>query len=422
MRSLAGLASAVPRAATLRRSQYWPRERLDALARDRLAAMLAAARKIPFYASRLPPPRDPGEHVDLESLPVLHRADVAELARSVRSRHGDGARFLADRSSGSTGMPAEFLFDASHQRGRFAARLRYLWENGWNPLARGAWITHLPVGTPDAALIRWRVAPGARFIDHGTPFDEQLRRLRAFEPTYLYTLPSNLDGLLDAIERAGARFPLLRRLFSGGEVLDDSLRERARSVLGLEIADNYGSTEAFPAWQCPARSFHVNAEHVMLEIVDDRGRAVPPGVLGRVILTTLENHLMPLVRYEIGDYAIALDGSCPCGRTLPLVGRIAGRGINLFRLHDGSRLTPWHLVRFLKARPFFRRFQIVQRSLERYLIRYVADADVDPPTRAALQEEFASVVGPDSRVEFERRVELPRAPSGKFMTALSEVE
>ena len=55
------------------------------------------------------------------------------------------------------------------------------------------------------------------------------------------------------------------------------------------------------------------------------GAEVDPGAMGRVLVTTLENYLMPLVRYEIGDYAIAARGTCSCGRTLPLIGRVMER-------------------------------------------------------------------------------------------------
>jgi phenylacetate-CoA ligase len=418
MSSLAGLVSAVPRTLSLMRSQYWERERLAAQAHGRLAETLAAARKIPFYAARLGEVRGPE---DFLRLPVLKRAEVGELNRSVRALHPANTPLLADRSSGSTGMPVEVLFDAGHQRGRFAARARYLWENGWSPLARGAWIISLPSGTPDAALIHNRVAPGARFLSHGTDFREQLRWLEALDPLYLYTLPSNLEGLLDVMERQRPRLPRLRRLFCGAEVLDDAVRERGRRLLGLEIADNYGSTETFLAWQCPLRRFHVNSEHVVVEIVDAAGQPAAPGEMGRVLVTTLENRLMPLIRYEIGDWAVASDGRCVCGRTLPTMGRVVGRGINLFRLRDGRLLSPWHLVGPLKQRAFVRQFQIVQRSLDAYAVRYAAEAAIEPDVQTAIRDEFAKVLGQGIAVEFERLEEVPRAASGKFMTALSEL-
>ena len=168
-------------------------------------------------------------------------------------------------------------------------------------------------------------------------------------PEFLYTMPSNLDGLLRVFEQRAIRLDSLRCIFSGGEVLEDSIRERTRHLLGVEIRDNYGSTEGFIAWQCPAGSYHINAEHVTVEIVDESGIPVAPGQMGRILITTLENRLMPLIRYEIGDYAIASNDLCTCGRTLPVLGKVIGRGINLFRLPGGRLKSPWPLVGPIKG-------------------------------------------------------------------------
>jgi phenylacetate-CoA ligase len=416
--ALANLLGAIPRYAALQRSQYWPRERLDAYTQSRLRRTLRAAVAIPFYAAAFRRSSTPER---LCGLPVLRRADVAALEQSVRSLHPPGRALQSDRSSGSSGMPVRFLFDGRHQWGRFAARARYLRANGWSPFARSAWVISLPRDSPDADLVRAPAVPGARFLSHVTEFREQLDWLHAVDPIHLYTLPSNLDGLLFLLEARGGALRSLRGVFTGGEVLDDGVRARAERILGVPVADNYGSTEAFLAWQCPAGSYHVNAEHVVLEIIDDRGRPAGPGEMGRVLVTTLENRLMPLVRYEIGDYATAATAPCACGRTLPRIDRVVGRGINLFRMPDGRLRSPWNLVAPLKVADRLRQFQIVQRAVDRYAVRYVAALALSPDEEATIRAEFRRILGYDALVDFERVDEIRRAPSGKFMTALSEV-
>ncbi len=417
MSALADLFGAVPWYARLLASQYWTTERRERYTRARLRDVLAAATRIPFYAQRFHGTPGPD---DLARLPLLPRSAVGELNQSVRALQPLGARMVADRSSGSTGMPVEFLFDVTHQRSRFAARARYLLANGWNPFRRNAWIIYLPEGTPDGALVRSRAFARTRFLSVFTPLEHQVDWLCRLDPLQLYTLPSNLEALLDIFQRRGDRLKWLRRVFCGGEVVDAALRDRTRQVLGVEIADNYGSTEACVAWQCPAGAYHVNAEHVLVEIIDDSGSPASPGRLGRVVLTTLNNHLMPLVRYAIGDYAEAARGNCACGRSLPLIGRILGRSINLFRLADGHLISPWQVIVRLKYRPELRQFQVVQKTADRYVLRFVADAELQPEHCASLRQAFTDVIGPVS-VELERVDAIERTRSGKFMTALSEV-
>lgn len=420
MSGVAALLSVLPRYGHLLRSQYWRRDVLAVYSRRCLEETLRAAANISFYRERLGQLRP---EQDLQSLPTLKRSQIASLNQSVRERCGD-VGFFRDRSSGSTGMPAEFLFDAAHQNGRNAARIRYLRANGWNPARRNAWIaafTSDPADTPDAALLRSRLVLRTQFLPIFDPFERQVERLSRLDPLYLYTLPSNLDGLLRVFEDTGTRLRSLRRILTGGEVLEDSLRERTRAVLGVEISDNYGSTEGFIAWQCPAGTYHINAEHMFVEIVDERHLPVAPGQLGKVLVTTLENRLMPLVRYEIGDYAIAGNGTCRCGRTLPTIAKVIGRGINLFRLPGDQFVSPWPLVGPLKARPQLRQFQIVQDTLDHYIVRFAADRVLDREAEDDIRATFCRVLKMSVSVAFERVDQIPRTPGGKFMTALSRL-
>ncbi len=414
---LAPLAGAVFAYRQCLASQYWS----DEVRREYVTAMvrktLTDAAGIPFYQHRFKG-RIPQK---LEDVPILERKDIPLLNEEVRSMY-PGRRFQAGRSSGSTGMPIEVLFDRSHQRQRFAARARYLRANGWSPLRRSVWIISLPRGTADASVIRAFRCIGVRFLSVFTPLHEQLDWLRAYRPQYLYTYPSNLGGLLTLLgDQDTSWLRNLKGVFTGGEVLDDLTRQQALEKLGLSIADNYGTTEAFLAWQCPAGGYHVNSEHVYVEVVTEHGRPAQPGELGRVLVTTLNNRLMPLVRYEIGDYAEITDRRCPCGRTLPLLGKVVGRSIDLFRLPSGRIVSPWELVVRIKFLPELQQFQIIQKRVDRYVLRYVSNSGLSPEHRENIRREFVQVLGPEVRVDFEPVDQIQRTRSGKFMTAFSEI-
>src|ERR1700728_2460825 len=129
--SIFGLAAA--QYARLLRSQYWDPERQSAHARGLIRETMASASRIPFYAQRS---GDDLQSCELQAVPILGRAEIPLLNRSVRSLYTSTTRFSSDSSSGSTGRPVEFLFDSTHQAGRFAARARYLRANGWTPLKK----------------------------------------------------------------------------------------------------------------------------------------------------------------------------------------------------------------------------------------------------------------------------------------------
>jgi phenylacetate-CoA ligase len=420
MAGIRGLLGTAPQYARMLRSQYWAPEKLHRYIEASLARSLNAAMRIPFYRERLGDVAPlPGE---LGSLPILSRAQIPLLSNSVLALHPSQTNVvISGRTSGSTGMPVAFLYDARHQASRFAARVRYLRENGWSPIRRSVWFMSTSAESTDAWFVRNGRFFGARFASHNGDLEQQAEWLRKQDPSYLYAFPVNLDGLARVFESQRWRLNSLRRIFSGSEVLEDSLRQRLRRVFGVEVSDNYGSSEAFLAWQCPDGSYHVNSEHVILEITDEHGHPAPPGVMGRVLVTTLQNHLMPLIRYEIGDYAIAAEGSCRCGRTLPLIGKILGREVNLFVDGSGKRFVPWPLFRPLRARAWIAQFQIVQSGVGRFAVHFVSDRDLSVQDEAEITNHFETITGGPATIEFQRLEHIARAPSGKFMMAVSEV-
>ncbi|HLI78361.1 MAG TPA: hypothetical protein VKV03_00180, partial [Candidatus Binataceae bacterium] len=177
----------------------------------------------------------------------------------------------------------------------------------------------------------------------------------------------------------------------------------------------------FPAWQCPAGSYHVNAEHVIIELLDEENRPVKPGELGRVVATTLENYLAPLIRYDLNDYALALEGACSCGRTLPVIGRVVGRSINLFRLRDGRIFLPWRLYDHLHGLDNVRQLQLVQRALDHFIVRYVRDEPLAPEVEASIRKNIADSLGGEVTIELDKVDEIARTKRGKFMAALCEI-
>ena len=262
---------------------------------------------------------------------------------------------------------------------------------------------------------------GITFIRVSSNLEEQFEQIVKVDPVYLYSFPSVLDGLLAMLERTRRQLPSLKYIFTGAEVVDDALRERVRRILGVEIADNYGSTEAFLAWQCPVGSYHINAEHVLVEILGIDGSPVRSGEIGRVIITTLENRLMPLVRYEIGDWAFATDARCRCGRTLPLIERLAGREMSLFRLADGRLASPYELIGLMKKRPEILQFQIAQKTLDSFVVRYVSRVPLDPDAESWIRVKFEEILRIRVKVSFERVARIDRLPNGKFIPAISEL-
>ena len=234
------------------------------------------------------------------------------------ARIGDAfeGRFVVWESSGSSGEPGLFVQDARAMavydalEGLRRAPLNPLrrWLDPWCLGERiafvGATTGHF-ASTVSMQRLR-RLQPGLALrmqgFDFLQPLPDLIEQLHRHAPTVLATYPS--AALLLAEEARAGRLRLsLAEVWTGGESLSAAMRAGIEAAFGCPVANSYGASE-FLAIAVPCRLgvLHLNADWVMLEPVDERGRAVPSGVCGATTwLTNLANHVQPLIRYDIGD-------------------------------------------------------------------------------------------------------------------------
>lgn len=350
--------SKLPFQKQLAETEWWSPERLLEHQFQQIGIVLEHAhRTISHYRTALDDAGlAPGRRIDMAAwrrLPPLTRREVQRLGTALHSTdtpdsHGE---FLTTTTSGSTGMPVTVLgteLDAYFAKA-FQLRLD-LWA-GLDFTRRKGFIHKLRDGAGgtdgyvrptwgDEATNPFPTGPAPQ-LDVAAPVDRQIAWLERHRPAYLSVYPSILDAILQDYDKAGRPAPGVEMVLTLGEVVEPALREACRRIWGVPIFDNYSAMEIGPmAIQCPAHEhYHVQAEAVLLEVVDENGDPAPPGTIGRVLVTPLHNFAMPLLRYEIGDYAEAGE-PCPCGRGLPVLRRILGRTRNMLVTPDGHRYWP----------------------------------------------------------------------------------
>ena len=131
---------------------------------------------------------------------------------------------------------------------------------------------------------------------------------------------------------AGARgaLPLRNFLFIGeslGAERERTVRSAAPDLAVRSLA--YSTSETGPlGYQCRHQTgavHHLHEDANVLEVVDEAGRPVPPGMPGELVVTPLTTSGMALVRYRLGDRGRLLTGACGCGsaaRSVMLLGRM----------------------------------------------------------------------------------------------------
>ena len=126
----------------------------------------------------------------------------------------------------------------------------------------------------------------------------------------MYGFPSYLTRLGEVAE--GTIKPNF--VFTSGEMLDGETRRAIERGFGAPVFDIYGCTELKEiAWECPAHEgYHINSDRVVVETLHaDHSTGRQDGAL---LVTSLYNFGMPLIRYQLGDTGRLIAASCSCGR------------------------------------------------------------------------------------------------------------
>jgi phenylacetate-CoA ligase len=262
----------------------------------------------------------------------------------------------------------------------------------------------------------------AQGIPVRTPLPEQIALLEKFQPESLIVYPSHLAALTAAYE--SRPLPLrLARIRTLGEPLSPDVRAAAARIFGARVEDLYSAQEVGNiALECPESGlYHTMAESVLVEVLREDGSACRDGEIGRVVITDLHNFATPIVRYDIGDYA-EVAGPCPCGRGLPSLRRIVGRGRNRLLGPDGSRHWPQpSFSRWREVAPVSQ-VQLIQESPLLIEVRLACERPLRAGEEERLRKEILDSLGFSFALRFSCHEDrLPLGPGGKLETFLCQV-
>lgn len=422
--------------------EQWPHERLEAEQRNQLSLVVRhAMRTVPWYrdwSARTGTSADdilaPG---GWPSLPVLSRRDLQRLGPLLHSddpydAHGP---VRSANTSGSTGRPVTFLENDVTRLFLAAHALRTTRWHRRDPSVTLATILidrrlrNRPGATGFANSRSWGwplslvYETGPMVSTHvWLPHARQLDWLARHEPHYLLTTPVNLQALLDLGQTMGFRPARLRDVATVAEAVDAGLRSQCLEQWAVPVIDTYSARETgCIAIQCPeGEGYHVMSESVMVEVLDEHDRPVVPGRTGKVVVTSLVNLAMPLLRYEIGDFAVAA-GPCPCGRPHPLLERIVGRSRELWRMADGRLFWPDYQRTRLVADLPIRQHQFAQVGANLIEARLVVERPLTADEEAGIAAMMAERLPEPFQVRFAYPDEIPALPGGKFLYFVREV-
>ncbi|MHA1632041.1 MAG: phenylacetate--CoA ligase family protein, partial [Candidatus Freyarchaeota archaeon] len=326
----------------LRRAR-WSRERLRKYRNFRVREIVRYAYEhVPYYHEKFNElkvkPSDVRTVEDLKKLPIIRKDEVRRNLDKLISREYDVAKLKMLKTSGSTGEPLFFYLSGAEDEFRKAKHVRANMAVGQR--LRDRWVTiTAPVHFNEAGRLQ-RIL-GVYVPISVSVFDDvstQLSKIEGLKPDVIDGYASSLMLLARELERRGLDTVKPRLMISGAEALNLFSPRFIEDVFNAPIYDQYAAAEFERlAWQCEERSgYHIDADTVVMEFVDENGEWVSPGETGEIVCTSLFNHAMPLIRYALEDLGTpSEERDCPCGRTFPLMKVVEGRVNDVVVLPDG---------------------------------------------------------------------------------------
>jgi len=429
----------LPLQAQLAETERWPPHKLRSHQFQQIAILAEhAQRTVPFFQARFAAAgiTDPRRIDRLwHRLPLLSRQEVQTAGTALHSTavppaHGG---ILSNTTSGSTGVPVTVLGTELDARFFKALDLRMLLRHGFDftrKLAMIRWFepdrARYPNGAVaaawgDRATFPFPTGPAVYLNILTTDVERQAEWLARHDPDYLNTNPTNLSALVDACVRRSIALRI-SKVVTTGETLLPEVRGAVREAWSAEIVDAYSAQDVgHIAVQCPEyEQYHVQGEHVLVEILSEQGEDCAPGEIGRVVVTPLRNFAMPLFRYDIGDYA-EMGEPCPCGRGLPVLRRVLGRGRNMLVTPDGRRYWPFFGATFYRGIAPLTQYKFIQTSRDAIEARLVVERPLTQAEQEGLRTRIRTTLPYPFRIDFTFVDEIPRSPGWKYEDFISQI-
>jgi phenylacetate-CoA ligase len=390
--------------------------------------LLHACQNVPFYARRLKNIFEDGDlDVDeFHKIPLLTKEDIRKYGTELTSKDTNTRKWYYNSSGGSTGEPVRFIQDELLDKWSEASR-RIYYENiiGIDELAVKKiilWGSERDIfeGTIGlkAKVVNWfkntKLLNSFRMSEKD--MERYVKTINSYKPDLIRAYAGSLYAICKFIEKKEMAIHRPKAIVTSAEKLRNEMREKIESVFGTKVYDFYGSREVDGiAGECDAGLLHIFMFDNHVEILDERNQSVREGEMGKVIVTTLHNYSMPLIRFAIGDTATLGPKKCRCGNLLPTLKDVSGRITDHFIREDKTIIHGEYFTHLFYLKHWLKVFQVVQEDYKKIRIFIVLLDNINDAEKREIESKIRLVMGKDCIIIWEFVEEIPRTPSGKHL-------
>lgn len=373
--------------------------------------LLHAVKNVDFY-------REYDGFGSLDDFPVVNKSIVRDNESLFLAAGYSKENLFKQETSGSTGMPfavyqdsvkrvratADTLYFSKLANYELGSRLYFsrVWEKASKrskfTCSKQNWVTHDASSLSDDSI---------KDLINAWERDSSTKNVLIFA--------SSLTAIAKYIVRNNfVPKAKIESFITLSEALDPWTKKTIEEKYNTSVFSRYSDQElGILAQQLPhSDDFLVNVASFYVEILDmEKDIPARPGEPGRIVVTDLFNHSMPLIRYDTGDVAVLKNPKSTGGRMI--FESVGGRRVDYIFDTSGNALSPYVINTPMHEFLEIQQYQFIQDGEKDYRMLLNMKDNGDFTREGEMIKMLKSFLGSDASIKVEYVNEIPVLKSGK---------
>ena len=397
--------------------------------------LLQAYKHVPYYHRILPEAGVVlGDKVHLENfqnIPILTKEIIREEERNLYSDDCAQRSSYKNTSGGSTGEPVTFIQDKCYEEWNTATKLHV---NGC--LGKKIGDKEIKLWGSDRDIIVGSQTPKENiinFIYHRKFFNSYIlsqKKMEAlielnnrFQPDSYWSYADSAVEVSKFILASNETVNSPTFIMTTINPLHGNERNIIEKAFGCPCYDQYGSREAgwIACQNIDREEMYTFPWAHCVEILHS-DYANSPRNEGKIVVTTLNNYSMPLIRYDIGDVGISSKQQiCKNGVNVISLKKILGRSLGYFKKRDGTLMHAHYFVQTLYFKEWIKKFQVIQQDYEDIVLKIEKLFEPEESDLVEISTKIKLFMGNGCEVKFDFVDTIHPSKSGKYLYTICEI-
>lgn len=372
-----------------------------------------------------------------DQIPKLTKNIIKANYDRIKSSDSNIKGVFVNHSGGSTGMPVEIWQDKEYKEWNIANTLfiksygNYyigdrelrLWGSEQD-LLKGK--DNLPLRIRNKIYGRKELNSFRMSIED---MENYVKIWNRYKPEWVEAYTQAIYEFALYIKNRSHKMYIPKGIVTSAGTLYPSMRKVIEEVFGCRVFNRYGSREVGGiACSCGEEErLHLSVWNHYVEVLDDFMHPVEDGQMGKVYVTTLNNRIMPLVRYEIGDIASGIEWKHECVKhPTPLLEGLEGREMSVVLTRNGKIIPGEFFIHFIGVvynTGFIEKFQVIQHDYEHLEIKVkLLDEREFEKMKKKIEDAIKMEMLDTVKIVWTKTDHIPNLKSGKYLYVFSELK